>query len=170
LIVDFLELKGDEEMRKAILVASVVLAMVVPASVLAGTPITEKITGGGHFLSDVAGTLGNESYLSMVGMERDGSWYGSGSYRDKTLSLEAHLTVDSGFRHGTAENYVCAEGWAEVYVNDVFQTDSRFRVCITDEDWDGLADRIGVILYDYGGYYSHMGTANRDYQGRLKIH
>ena len=115
--------------------------------------------------------MGNESYLSMVAMEKDGAWQGSGSFRDKTLGLEAHLNVDSGFRHVTAENYVCAEGWAEVYVNGVYQTANRFRVCITDEDWDGLADRIGVILYGYGGrYYSHMGSTNNAYQGRLRIH
>ena len=160
-------------MKKRILIALVVLlALAATASLVwAGSPITEKVTGGGHFLSDVAGTLGNESYLSMVAMDRDGCWSGSGSYRDKTLNLEAHLTVDHGFRYGLIENYVCAEGWAEVYVNDVSQTDSRFRVCITDEDWDGLAERIGVILYNFDGrYYSHMGKANRDYQGRLRIH
>lgn len=158
-------------MRKGLsvtlLAVLVVAAMALPAS--AGSPIEEKITGGGHFTSDGGTTVDHLVYLSMVGMEKDGAWSGQGSYRDTQLGLEAHLIVDSGFRLDNEENYVCTEGLADVYVDDAYVMDSTFRVCITDEDWDGLADRIGVILYDYYTY-SHMGGAVRDYAGCIKIH
>jgi hypothetical protein len=160
--------------RSAWFVLSVVFVLVaMTAAVSAETPITEKITGGGHFTSDAGNTIGDLVYLSLVGMEKSGEWSGQGSYRDPAIGLEAHMTVDSGFLiDDPTDDYVCVEGSADVYVYDAFDGTRPFRVCIVDEgpSFDGRADRIGVQI-DWPSYhYSHMGYSVTDHSGCIKIH
>jgi hypothetical protein len=156
--------------RSAWFVLFVAFALVaMTAAVSAESPITEKVTGGGHFISDGGNTVGDLVYLSLVGMEKSGVWSGQGSYRDPAIGFEAHLVIDSNYDVSTP-GYVCFEGTAETYINDVFQGTPWFRVCVVDEDADGLADRIGVIIESQSYHYSHMGSSVREYSGCIKIH
>jgi hypothetical protein len=161
-------------MKKIAIVVTVVVALMLALAVpvFAGSPITHKVTGGGHFTSDAGNTVGNVVYLSLVGMEKNGAWSGEGSYRDPDIGLKAHLVIDDGFL--LEEGYVCFEGTTEVYINNVSQGAMSFRVCVTDGDHDGSVDRIGVIIDNdivspfY--HYSHMGYTVTDYTGCIKIH
>jgi hypothetical protein len=156
--------------RRTLIALVVVLALAATSSIgWADSPITEKVTGGGHFTSDDGNTVGDLVYLSLVGMEKSGVWSGQGSYRDPAIGFEAHLVIDSNYDVSTP-GYVCFEGTAETYINDVFQGTPWFRVCVVDEDADGLADRIGVIIESQSYHYSHMGSSVREYSGCIKIH
>jgi len=157
--------------KKRILISLVVLALALPVSVVwAASPITEKVTGGSHFISDGGNTIGHLVYLSMVGMEKSGEWFGQGSYRDPDIGLEAHFNFDSGFLISGEDYYICFEGTAEVYINDVPQGTKTLRVCLVDEaaSADGLVDRIGVVIGGTSYHYSHYSVS--DYAGRVKIH
>lgn len=155
--------------KLAILVAFTALLMTtIPA--FAGSPISNKVTGGAHFVSDAGNTVGHEVYLSIIGMEKKGEWSGEGSYRDKDIGLKAHLNIDGGWVH--AEGYICYTGNAEVSVDNSPSENKSLLVCVVDEGpgFDGLVDRIGVVIGGLSDHYSHMGNSVREYVGNMKIH
>jgi len=161
--------------RRGLIALVVVLVLAAMGSVVwAGSPITEKVTGGAHFTSDAGTNVGDLVYLSLVGMEKSGEWSGQGSYRDPAIGFEAHLTFDSGFLYLGQPSYICFEGSADVYINDVPQGAKTVRVCVVDDlpsgGGDGIVDRIGVVIGGTGYHYSHMGYTVLDYAGRIKIH
>jgi hypothetical protein len=158
-------------MKKIAIVVTVmlVLTLALAVPVFAGSPITAKVTGGAHFTSDAGNTVGDDVYLSLVGMQKNGTWSGQGSYRDPDIGLKAHLVIDNNYPVGQP-GYVCFEGTTEVYINNVSQGEKWFRVCVTDEDGDGSVERIGVIIGSQSYHYSHMGYTVRDYAGCIKIH
>jgi hypothetical protein len=162
-------------MKRRMLIALVMVLVFVAVGpvVWAESPITEKVTGGAHFTSDAGTTVGDLVYLSLVGMEKSGEWSGQGSYRDPDIGLEAHLTFDTGYLYGGDPGYICLDGTAEVYINDVPQGTKSAHVCVVDEPpggGDGIVDRIGVVIGGTSYHYSHMGYSVTDYAGRIKIH
>lgn len=152
--------------KTAILLITLVLLLITSSLALAGSPITYKVTGGGHFISDAGTNIGDLVYLSMVGMEKDEVVKGGGSYRDPDIGLEANLNFNKTYI--LSDHYVCFDGNADVYTYGVFTENKPLRVCATDEyPYDGIADRIGVVI---GSHYTHIGYGTDDYAGHIMIH
>lgn len=155
--------------KLAILLITLVLLLGTSSLALAGSPITYKVTGGGHFISDAGTNIGDLVYLSMVGMEKDGVVKGGGSYRDPAIGLEAKLNFSETLI--LSDHYVCFDGNADVYLYDTFSGNETLRVCATDEGpYDGIADRIGVVIGGTSYHYTHMGYSVDDYAGHIMIH
>jgi hypothetical protein len=163
-------------MRSRLLTTLVVVLMLAAMGsvVGAGSPITEKVTGGGHFISDAGTNVGDLVYLSLVGMEKSGEWSGQGSYRDPAIGFEAHLTFDDGELWLNQPSYICFAGTADVYIYEVPQGAKTAWVCVVDEPasggGDGIVDRIGVVIGGTSYHYTHMGYSVTDYAGRIRIH
>lgn len=167
----------------ALLVLLVLSVMALPAS--AGSPITEKVTGGAWFVSVNEFNLpsgavadGHEVHIGFVAMEKDGVVSGQGAVTDKDYRLKAILTITAkydGVQADPAKWPYDYEGTAELYDNEVYQGTQYFRLNLADGDDDGVVESIGFVLGESpdnldpnsgGWYFAWLDT----WQGTIKVH